>query len=480
MPAIISRPFTKSFPQRLWLLLILLPVLVLTFYNWALADSFWFDEMFSATMAGDSFGSLWKEWFRYDTHPPLYTLILWVWVRVFGSSELAGRGLSMLFFLAALLAFIRYTRKMPFYMVAVGLLISFPPITWYFAIEQRSYSLMLALSMIFFFRFRVVGRFDAVGAVLISLLSCTHFFGTIATCCFLLVWFMMLLKERRYGDLPGFLLAAFLALLPAVCFYCWQFFSGNMLNLTGGKFWIQTTTVNALRIYKGVLLPFAWSYIPLAAVAILIIALSIQWKKAFAGWIKEPFALTLLLAFVLTMLVNAFNPLIVARYLLVFLPLVGLAIMPWIKDPLLWFPGKSVGGMLGLILLVGVWQYYTWDTLHQKHQDAAAYNSQADYLQQAGLPVYSVTAPVADMFTRQMNESVANYYRRLHHPSQPSYMLLDTTKLGQLHKPFAIQLVQTQTRRRPDIMKALENYAVKKVEMLGREGWDAVLIVDDK
>lgn len=59
-----------------------------------LNDSLWFDEVWRthAGLAGDS----WRFVLFHDTHPPLFALILWGWITVFGDSEISVRVPSLL------------------------------------------------------------------------------------------------------------------------------------------------------------------------------------------------------------------------------------------------------------------------------------------------------------------------------------------------------------------------------------------------
>jgi uncharacterized membrane protein len=60
------------------------------------AKSLWIDEAFSIWMARQPPDAIWRLTVHLDQHPPLYYLLLHGWMRLFGDSEAAARGLSAL------------------------------------------------------------------------------------------------------------------------------------------------------------------------------------------------------------------------------------------------------------------------------------------------------------------------------------------------------------------------------------------------
>jgi len=65
------------------------------------------DEIWSVNAVTKSFGEMTAE-LRGDIHPPLYYLILFGWIRIFGTGEYAVRSLSTLFYLASVFALYRW------------------------------------------------------------------------------------------------------------------------------------------------------------------------------------------------------------------------------------------------------------------------------------------------------------------------------------------------------------------------------------
>ncbi len=65
--------------------------------------SLWLDEAYSVTVARGSLNDLIKS-LKADTWPPLYYVLLWLWIKLWGDSEQSARALSIILFLSCLLA----------------------------------------------------------------------------------------------------------------------------------------------------------------------------------------------------------------------------------------------------------------------------------------------------------------------------------------------------------------------------------------
>ncbi len=119
-----------------------------------LVASFWRDEAFSYLMAKLPLTQLlWST--AKDANPPLYYLLLKGWMGIFGSSELAIRSLSIIFFWATVyVAFLIMnevfklsTKKSTFYL----LFFIANPILHYYAFEARMYSMMAFCATLLFY-----------------------------------------------------------------------------------------------------------------------------------------------------------------------------------------------------------------------------------------------------------------------------------------------------------------------------------------
>jgi mannosyltransferase len=118
-----------------------------------------------------------------DVLVPLYELLLHVWMQLFGTSVLAARSLSFIFFLATLpvlYTLAKETNSKKVAMITITLFSLSPFIMWYSS-EARMYTLftfVTTLSQLFFVRFiSSAGRSSKVGYVITAILGLyTHYF----------------------------------------------------------------------------------------------------------------------------------------------------------------------------------------------------------------------------------------------------------------------------------------------------------------
>lgn len=132
---------------------ILILGLILRLVN--LNQSLWLDEAVQAITSQGSFAGIFAE-LQGDFHPPLYHLLMWVWVHLFGSSEVVLRLPSVLFGIATV--FVVYKLMVHINKrsaVIAAFLMSTAPFHIYYSQEARMYAMatfFAALSMYFFVR----------------------------------------------------------------------------------------------------------------------------------------------------------------------------------------------------------------------------------------------------------------------------------------------------------------------------------------
>ncbi len=148
-------------------------------------ESYWLDELCSLSTIRGDWHSLLDELARSDVHPPLYFALLKLWTHVFGTTEAAGRSLSVVAGLAAVLSAGRLARELAgrrVGLVAMAL-VACSPFCVYYATEARAYSLLLALSLEATLRLVRAARDPrpaalAAYALLAVTLPYTHVFGS--------------------------------------------------------------------------------------------------------------------------------------------------------------------------------------------------------------------------------------------------------------------------------------------------------------
>lgn len=138
----------------------------------SLNQSLWLDEAINI-LAARNFDFIYFIT-RYpiaDFHPPGYFALLWVWIRIFGSSEIASRSLSILFSIGTVWLTYLIGRKL--FNKNVGLLgalfLSLAPLFIYYSQEARMYSLAafaVTLSTYFFVSFFNKEKNSQIGYIL--------------------------------------------------------------------------------------------------------------------------------------------------------------------------------------------------------------------------------------------------------------------------------------------------------------------------
>jgi len=199
--------------------------------------SYWLDELWSVTTSNGSAIDMFRDTF-YDVHPPLYQAILWLWISIFGSGELATRALSAVFAALSVLILLKIKPELGTTMLlALALLIIINPNFHYYAQETRSYSLLLFASSV---ALTSIIK-DDNKAILASavFLALVHFFGTLMGV-FLCAY--VVLKERT-------LRAYFFAVLAGAFIVAWpvaQALFGQLSKTAGGNFWIKTSPLDSM------------------------------------------------------------------------------------------------------------------------------------------------------------------------------------------------------------------------------------------
>lgn len=226
----------------LWRALPLLSLLALVFFvSFRIDRSLWLDEAYSVNLASESFGGI-LEGLKRDGHPPLYFLLLAGWIRIFGDSEIAVRGLSGLCYLGAVfgvyaLARTVLRRRHAAWVCAVLYLASKTAVAH--AQNARMYALLgclVALSTLFFYRSfmrsdpppskRRIGG-DEIGYVVCLLLGTfTHFWFCFTVLAQGVAW-LIFARGRRFGV---YVLATAVALLPFTVLWLPIFFEHQIHN----------------------------------------------------------------------------------------------------------------------------------------------------------------------------------------------------------------------------------------------------------
>jgi uncharacterized membrane protein len=154
------------------------------------ARSIWFDEAYAVFVAKLPLGPLLAQIASTDTHPPLYYLLLHVWIRAFGDSEAVVRALSVLFSLATVAVMYAFARRLAGAKIALlaALLLASSAFAVRTAQETRMYALFGLLALASTWALWEAVRSEArrfwtipwlAYAMLTAVMAYTHYFATL-------------------------------------------------------------------------------------------------------------------------------------------------------------------------------------------------------------------------------------------------------------------------------------------------------------
>ncbi|MEJ2348004.1 MAG: glycosyltransferase family 39 protein [Patescibacteria group bacterium] len=278
--------------------------------------SLWGDEAFSAVLSQNSISRIIDVSAR-DTYPPLYNILEHIWFNFFGSSEIAVRSLSFLFFLLAIF----FTYKIGSFLwnkktgLAAAFLLFLNPFFFIYAFEGRMYSILalgVTASMYFFLKRNWLGYIIATTWALYS-----HHFAIFAV----VVQGIWFLYEFFFGKrkIAIQMFKSFIAI--AILYLPWIIPLYNQINRVGGGFWLGTPTLKDL---GGLISEFLATGIKheLAIPALYVVYLILitrRWTRSFqkslflVSWFLLPILLTWFVS-------QKFQSIFFNRYLLYTIP----------------------------------------------------------------------------------------------------------------------------------------------------------------
>jgi len=329
--------------------------------------SLWGDEAFSAILSQKSLPQIISTIAR-DTSPPLYNLSEHLWFGVFGSSEVAIRALSFLYFLIAI--FFVYKIGEHLWNRNTGLLAAgltfLNPFFFTYAFEGRMYSLLAATvtaSMYFFLKRNHLAYVIATVAALY-----THHFAIFA----IFVQGLWFLKEYFFGKKKAAIQIFKSFLAVGILYLPWIIPLYNQTKMVGGGFWLGTPTLTDFRnlIYKYLAEGISHSLSKPALYLALGIVLVRRWGKDFE---KSLFLLTwffvpILAAYIIS---QKFSSVFFDRYLLYAIP----AAMLLLASNLRRISLPVVAGLLVFFVIIDSF-YFTHPT-KRPFREFAAYVNEA-------------------------------------------------------------------------------------------------------
>jgi hypothetical protein len=346
--------------------------------------SYWYDELYSLTLANETWTSL-HTMLLSDVHPPLYQLLLKSWILLFGDNEQSTRFLSWIFANAAALYFFRSVQKHGKIFGTVAILFFLTNTLYaYYANETRSYAMSLFFATIVAIHFPVnKSKPSLIFLFACIMLSLTHYFGLILAGISLAVSFLQNIKHWRS------LLILFATTLICLFWPVYHMTFGELLNKSGGNFWIEVNGIT------GSLKTAASGYLPrtgLLGGVILVFGLllgvfqALDSKREKENCLSNIAAATLnaslisLIFLLVIASIDLWSPISTKRNYIVLLPFIGIVIAGVITL----FANKSPAyskKILGVFLVFCVVSLYaSFDTVYRKSHKGQDWRGASHYL----------------------------------------------------------------------------------------------------
>jgi hypothetical protein len=238
--------------------------------------SLWGDEAFSAVLARRPFWPMMKI-VANDTSPPLMYIIMWIWFRIFGSSEISIRSLSLLFYLGTMIFIYLIAKELFSKKAAIWsvLLSFFNPFLFPYAFEGRMYfCLLFFVTASYYFLIKKNNLWYIITA---SAALYSHHFAIIAIFSQFL-WKTLVLEKITFKNI---LQTTKIYIIIGLTYIPWFYPLYLQTKLVSGGFWLGTPKLKDL---AGVFVHFiiheivfkAQKYLPVLIVIILAIR---KWSK---------------------------------------------------------------------------------------------------------------------------------------------------------------------------------------------------------
>jgi hypothetical protein len=264
-----------------------------------LSTSLWGDESFVAVAVQENFGRM-LQIVAKDTAPPLYYILLFIWTRIFGNSEPAVRGLSVLLYLGTVFTVFLIAKKIWHQkagLLAV-LLILANPFLFPFAFEARMYAILVFFVTLSFY-FLVSQNFWGYVLAATAALYSHHYAGL----AIVFQFFWQLFNAKKLRKNWWTVLKPYLAI--SLLYLPWLYPLYKQVTMVSTGFWLGKPRLKDLfNLYldylRGAQLAFKWlKYVPILTTGLLFLKkwrLKLKENLLLLGWILVPVLLAFLLS----------------------------------------------------------------------------------------------------------------------------------------------------------------------------------------
>jgi len=287
------------------------------------------DEVWSVQTVHNSFSQMMAQ-LKDDVHPPLYYLLLFPWVRVFGWSEIAIRGLSGLLFVLSVLATYKWVDGLngPHAALLAGAILMTCPLALVAAQMARMYSLLMLASVLSTWAYTNV--FVEQKRSWLAFWIAANILGTMTH-----IWFFFLLFAqgahwllRRRKDSLRFVFAAAASLAPYAVL--WLPILIKQIRKTGeATAWLQVPGISAIATTA-----FFYSGVVALALPLLVYRwfLGKQDRSPAIGGLL----LMLIVALAVPFAISQVKPVFYSRFTVIGLPLFSVALATWLGPMSTW------------------------------------------------------------------------------------------------------------------------------------------------
>jgi uncharacterized membrane protein len=261
-----------------------------------------------------------------DTHPPLYSIILYFWMKAFGSSLFTARLLSMFFQVGAVFYFYKLLRlHLDGLRSYIGsILYATMPIIFTYNIVARNYSILqfILISGLYFVFKNWQKTNDKKHLKILTLILISALYTHILAIPFVASFYLFLIisktkkqKIAHYFKALGYSLITFLP---------WLYFTyKNLVDPTRGSSWLRFNPLTQFQDIAFTLYPIftkPTKYFVFAIVVLLYLSLTQVWRKKISPYAKT-IALILIFLFTALYILSFISPIFYYRYLMITIPL---------------------------------------------------------------------------------------------------------------------------------------------------------------
>lgn len=370
--------------------------------------SLWGDEAFAAILSQKSLIDIVRIVSK-DTSPPLYYFSSHIWMRIFGTSEVAIRSLSFLFFLGAVLGvyFIGkhlWEKKTGF---LAAILCFLNPFLFRYGFEGRMYSILLTgciWSVYFFLRLKedLNNKKYLIAYVLATVAALYSHHFSIFLVFLEFVWLLALMRKKFWLAFRPFLLTGILY-LPWLNPLYYQ------TSLVAGGFWLgKPKLIELFYIYRNFLTEAATDNLKKLIITCVIALLFLRKKWQKMGLFLGAWCL---LPILITFLVSQFkSSIFFDRYLLYVIPPLMLLLASQLRK-VSWLP---------LFLLMLIWLKVDYDYLF--HPTKLPFRELVQYIE----------------VVKRDEDKLINYNGKAHHLWETKYYRLEVPLYAPGPLPFFV------------------------------------------